>query len=317
MDAANNALLNSDNSMMTTMLDNRPFVSRAFFAVAMGTSLSAAARFNAVQRAVTDVLVPATLLALLVAVSLGLPSADLGKLTAPENQRPDAILDAFPLLFMGWTYHGVVPRVVYDLEGDKWEITKAIVLGSTTALVAYLAWSATILGNAPLGDPDGGPLQLSVAVVSVLAVITSLTGVVLGFVNEFNDAAFDGAPPPSPFADGRGDDDKRNVALWTLLPPAAVSVALGYSSVEVDNCEILNYAGIFGSSVLFLILPPLMAWQMRYAEEDVPRPLTVRPMVPLGKVLMGSMYKAAGTLILEQGLEKLGVFAFVKEHWPS
>ena len=35
--------------------------------------------------------------------------------------------------------------------------------------------------------------------------------------------------------------------------------------------------------------------------------------MPLGKVVLGSMYKAAGTLILEQGLEKLGVFAFVKE----
>ena len=71
--------------------------------------------------------------------------------------------------------------------------------------------------------------------------------------------------------------------------------------------------GIFGSSILFLILPALMAWTNRYAEEDPPRPLTVRPIVPLGKVVLGSMYKAAGTLILEQGLEKLGVFAFVKE----
>ena len=129
MDAANGALLNSDNSMIassfavgdppTSILDNHPFVSRAFFAAAMGTSLSAAARFNAVQKAVTRVLVPSTLIALLVAVSIGLPSADLGALVAPENQHPDAILDAFPILFMGWTYHGVVPRVVYDLEGDK------------------------------------------------------------------------------------------------------------------------------------------------------------------------------------------------------
>ena len=43
-------------------------------------------------------------------------------------------------------------------------------------------------------------------------------------------------------------------------------------------------------------------------------PLTVRPMVPLGKVTLGSLYKATGTLILEQGLENLGVFEFVKEH---
>lgn len=56
-----------------------------------------------------------------------------------------------------------------------------------------------------------------------------------------------------------------------------------------------------------------MAWQNRYAEEDPPRPLTVRPMVPLGKVTLGSLYKAAGTLIAEQGPEKLGVLEFVRD----
>ena len=63
-----------------------------------------------------------------------------------------------------------------------------------------------------------------------------------------------------------------------------------------------------------MILPALMAWTNRYCVEDPPRPLTVRPMVPLGKIPLGSLYKAAGTLIVEQGLEKLGLFKFVGEH---
>jgi tyrosine-specific transport protein len=33
--------------------------------------------------------------------------------------------------------------------------------------------------------------------------------------------------------------------------------------------------------------------------------------VPFGKIALGSMWKAAGTLILEQGAEKLGVFEWV------
>ena len=36
-------------------------------------------------------------------------------------------------------------------------------------------------------------------------------------------------------------------------------------------------------------------------------------MVPLGKVTLGSLYKAAGTLIAEQGPEKLGVLEFVRD----
>ncbi len=37
-------------------------------------------------------------------------------------------------------------------------------------------------------------------------------------------------------------------------------------------------------------------------------------MVPLGKIPRGSLYKAAGTLIVEKGLDKLGLFKFVMEH---
>lgn len=368
-----------DHSMLsttTTLFDSQTFLPRALFAAGTGTFLFTAAKFNTVQKVLTHVFVPTTLAAFVVAVVIGLPTADLGALIAPDNQHPDLVLNTFPLFFMGWTYHGVVPRVVYDLEGDKGKITKAIVAGSTTALLAYLAWNAVILGNvlgntgvdvgtaigdagmaagsllgtmkessavvlgdmfgpgdgsliaAVAGPADGGgtavssldapylppALQAAVATVSELAVVTSLVGVVLGFVNEFNDAVFVRAPPGSRArAYGPKADGKWKVGLLVLLPPAVASVGLGYraGAYEINNYRILDYTGIFGASVLFLILPALMAWQNRYADED--RPLTVRPMVPLGKVVLGSMYKAAGTLIVEQGLEKLGVFEFVKE----
>merc|ERR1712127_373700 len=172
-----------------------------------------------------------------------------------------------------------------------------------------------MLGNG-LGEGGAAYLDVARAVVLELAVITSLIGVVLGFVNEFDDVAFKDASVDAGAASssyGPREDDKWKVALLTLLPPALISIALGYCQINVDNYEIIDYTGIFGSSVLFLILPALMAWENRYSEQDPPRPLTVRPMFPLGKVALGSLYKAAGTLILEQGLEKLGVFEFVKE----
>lgn len=224
------------------------------------------------------------------------------------------------------------------------------VVGSVASSVGSIATaieesSSVVLGDLMLGaQGDGGSsiiaattntaatfldtthfqplLQSSIAIVSELAVITSLIGVALGFVNEFNDA-IGRIPSPSNSSSSaiirsaNEDDEKKwNVALLTLLPPAIVSVALGYFSGtnDVDNFQIIDYTGIFGSSILFLILPALMAWQNRYGEGDSARPLTVRPMVPLGKIPLGSLYKAAGTLIVEQGLDKLGVFEFVKEH---
>ena len=346
---------------------NDSFLARTVFVATMGTFLSTAEIFNTVQKSMTHIFVPLTLVAFMGALVVGLPTADFGALLASENQHPEVVLNAFPLLFMSWTYHGVVPRVVYDLEGDKDKITKAIVLGSTTALVVYLTWNAMILGNALDGTPNassaaalmgtiqesstvvlgdilsvaghGVPsaiesaaavaeksavsldtlrfkplLQSSITIVSELAVITSLIGVILGFVNEFNDAIGweDTSKPYGP----REDNKKWKVALLTLFPPAIVSICLGYYSdqYDINNYQIIDYTGIFGSSVLFLILPALMAWQNRYGTDEPPRPLTVRPMVPLGKISLSSLYKAAGTLIVEQGLEKIGVFAFVKDH---
>ena len=346
---------------------NDSFLARTVFVATMGTFLSTAEIFNTVQKSMTHIFVPLTLVAFMGALVIGLPTSDFGALLASENQHPEVVLNAFPLLFMSWTYHGVVPRVVYDLEGDKDKITKAIVLGSTTALVIYLTWNAMILGNALDGTPNassaaalmgtiqesstvvlgdilsvaghGVPsaiesaaavaeksavsldtlrfkplLQSSITIVSELAVITSLIGVILGFVNEFNDAIGweDTSKPYGP----REDNKKWKVALLTLFPPAIVSICLGYYSdqYDINNYQIIDYTGIFGSSVLFLILPALMAWENRYGTDDPPRPLTVRPMVPLGKISLSSLYKAAGTLIVEQGLEKIGVFAFVKDH---
>lgn len=349
----------------STIVDN-PFMPRAIFATLMGSFLFAASKIDSVQRTVTHFFLPVTLLGFAAAMTVGLPTADFGALLSLDNQHPELVLSAFPLLFMSWTYHGVMPRVVYDLEGDKDKITKAIVGGSTTALVMYLTWNAVVLGNVlgdgntlastataasailndgsistiqhssevllrdmlavqgddiatasaigsnPIASLQGQSLQTYVALASELAVVTSLIGVVLGFVNEFYDAI--GKLPSQAY--GPKEDNKWQVALLTLLPPAIVSVLLGPSSGGYDyNFEILDYTGIFGGSVLFLILPALMVWQNRYGEDA--RPLTVKPMFPLGKITLSSLYKAAGTLILEQGLEKIGVFEFFKELFES
>ena len=120
---ANNIMDNSNNN------NNADWLARALFATIMGAFLSTAAKYNIVQRVMTNIFVPMTLVAILGAICIGWPTADIGSLTSLSNQHPEVVLNAFPLLFMSWTYHGVVPRVVYDLEGDKNKITLAIVVG--------------------------------------------------------------------------------------------------------------------------------------------------------------------------------------------
>jgi tyrosine-specific transport protein len=71
-----------------------------------------------------------------------------------------------------------------------------------------------------------------------------------------------------------GKDFKRNkAALYGLVfvPPLALSVAnpdIFYSA--------LDYAGAFGVSTLFLVLPPFMVWQQRYGDDRFP--LATKPM---------------------------------------
>jgi hypothetical protein len=115
------------------------------------------------------------------------------------------------------------------------------------------------------------------------------------------------------------------VVLLTLTPPVVCSILLGYYNdpslrdsatstlFAVDQYQVVDYTGAFGASILFLILPALMVWQNRHG--DNARPLTVKPMFLFGKLTLVSLYKAAGMLIVEQGLEKLGVFEFVQEHF--
>ena len=56
-----------------------------------------------------------------------------------------------------------------------------------------------------------------------------------------------------------------------------------------------------------------MIWKSRYGDDD--SPLMVKPLVPFGKISLGSLWKAAGTLIIEQGAEKLGIIDFFKDQF--
>ena len=256
-------------------------------------------------------------------IGLGLPSADLSVLVAPENQNPALILDTFPIIYLSMVYHNVVPTVVTQLEGDAKKIRTAIVAGSAVPLFMYFAWNAVILGNV-LGSPEaaaevisgqldpvamlqsgehgGALLSDLVGVFSELAVVTSLIGFIYGMQDGIRDVFQ--IPKDGPTY----EKWKPAIFLGALLPPVALSS--GNPDIFLDA---LDYGGAFGVSTLFLLLPPFMVWKLRY--EDETRKVATLPLLPGGKITLGSLWKAAGTLIIEQGLDKIGVFDWVHDRW--
>lgn len=288
------------------------------FAAVMGLSLFAAS--PAVVEKVNNGLVLGVAASFLSIVALGAGTADFGALIDSSNQHPEAVVSCFPILFLALVYQNVVPTVVEKLEGDRNKIIQAIIGGTTLPFGMFLLWNAVCLGNAlasgadlsqvdPVallqsGESGGAILGPLVTGFSVLALVTSIIGFTYGLVDAWTDKL--GLPV-------KGEEyEKWKPALYGLVfaPPLALSLTdpdIFYSALE--------YGGAFGVSTLFLVLPPLMVWKERYTDTD--KPLVTAPMVPFGKIPLASMWKAAGTLILEQGAEKAGVFDFVSSHWEQ
>jgi tyrosine-specific transport protein len=287
-------------------------------------SLGAVALYTASQpivQTVNKVLVAGVFASFLGIVALGAGSADFGALIDLSNQHPENVVNAFPILFLSLVYQNIVPTVVMQLEGDRRKITTAIIGGTLAPLLMYIAWNAVILGNVMGIDPsllgnvdpvsvlqnnneEGAVLGTLVGIFSELALITSLIGFVYGLIDALTDVA--AIPMKGPVF------KKYKPALFAavFLPPLALSIGdpdIFYTA--------LDYGGAFGVSTLFLVLPPFMVWKERYGKEQ--KQLTTKPIVPFGKITLGSMWKAAGTLILEQGAEKLGIFDLFHEHFMS
>jgi tyrosine-specific transport protein len=293
---------------------------------AVGGSLLYTAKDKQVEK-VNNGLVLGVFVTFLGMVACGVPSMNVPELLNPIHSHPENVLGAAPILFLSLVYHNIVPTIVTQLEGDREKIVKAIVLGTLGPLLMFIMWNGIILGNVYTDiateaslvaghiDPvlllqqvasqeaGGQLLPTLVATFSELAVVTSLISFVYGLVNAWTDV-FQVSSTDEEY------DTKWKPILFgaTLLPPLALS--LGNPDIFY---EALDFGGAFGVSTLFLFLPPLMAWKSRYG--DVDKPIATLPIVPGGKLSLGSLYKVSATLILEQGAEKLGVFDFVKEQW--
>ena len=280
---------------------------QVFFAAVVGGSLLLAKPTWIEQ--VNNAMVLAVGASFLGIVATGAASADWSALVNPAAQHPAAVVSCFPILFLALVYQNIVPTVVNNLEGDRSKISQAIVGGTTAPLLMFLAWNAVCLGNAASAGGDlatvdpvallqsgaaGSFLGPLVTTFSVLALITSLIGFTYGLVDAWTDVFG---------INQKSEAFKRyRPALYALiyLPPLALSMTdpnIFYTALE--------YGGAFGVSTLFLVLPPLMVFKERYQDTD--SPLITKPMVGWGKLPLGALWLAAGSLIVQQAAEKSGL----------
>lgn len=301
------------NNAGLTDVTQVPGIGQAIFASICASGLFVASKKQVEQ--VNNLFVVVLAASFIGIIGIGAQSADFSSLLDLSNQHPELVVDAFPIIFLSLVFQNVVPTVVNQLEGDRSKIRKAIISGTTFPTLMFLAWNAVVLGNVQGADlsnidpvallrsaeGDNALLGTLVGGFSFLAVVTSLIGFTYALLDAWTDTFR--IPQQGP------EYEQWKPALFALIyiPPLALSVTdpnIFYNA--------LDYGGAFGVSTLFLVLPPIMVWGQRYGNEQ--SELLTKPMVPFGKIPLGSMWKAAGTLIVEQGADKLGLFDWISDH---
>jgi len=314
----NTILSMSTDSPFAETLASIPGASQATF-----TSIVALAMFGlkpTVLQNVNIVMVAGMFATFGAIVSASAQSTDFAAVFDAANQHPEQVLNCLPILFSSLVFQSIVPSVVTQLEGDRTKIQQAVIAGTTAPLLLLLAWNAVVLGNFDASavnpitlfqdNPVLGPL---VTVFSSLAILTSTLSFSRSLMGGWDSVGK--IMIPNKDAAILQESTWKKVALFSMasLPPLAWAITTMESNPDAYY-HALEFGGAFGVSTLFLVLTPIMVWKHRYAETH---PIVTKPLVPLGKIPLGSMWKAAATLILEQGAEKLGVFEFIHDKFLS
>jgi tyrosine-specific transport protein len=223
-----------------------------------------------------------------------------------------AIGQTVPIAFVALVYQNIVPTLAVKLEGDGRQLRRAILLGTGLPLLMFVIWNGAILGS--VGDgwgPGEGaamaeifdPLEFlrqrsrlewvgaAIAIFSEFAVATSLIGQVYGLYHFFNDAV--------PWRIG---ERERRLPLYSLIFGPPLGLVTGDTSLFFAA---LDYAGAFGVSILFGIMPAAVAWQQRDRAIAEGETRSVR-LLPGGKGILAITILIAVGIISQQILEKIG-----------
>lgn len=212
-----------------------------------------------------------------------------------QHQDWNAATLMIPALVVSFGFHNLVPSLTSYLNYQPKSLVKAIIIGSAIPLLIYLVWEVLILGLVPLQDFQhalnegeiatqalkkavGSSWILDIAqAFAFFAIVTSLLSVSLSFVDFL--------------ADGlrihKTSKGRLLLAALVLMPPFIFSLL--YPQIFLIA---LNYAGGYGTVILFGILPVLMAWKGRYIQK-----WDQSPVLPGGKISLAIIMVCALTII--------------------
>jgi tyrosine-specific transport protein len=197
-------------------------------------------------------------------------------------------LDVLPIAFTSFAYQGIIPTLALHMHHEVSSIRRAILIGSSIPLIAYITWEWLILGVVPIQGPNGlhhaleqglnavQPLKTFIAnpvvyslgqAFAFFALLTSFLGVSLGL----RDFLADGLPIRKDFL------GKSLLTLLVLIPPLIIAVIYPHIFLVA-----LDYAGGFGCALLLGLLPITMTWVGRYVLK-----LPSQPQLPGGKLVLG------------------------------
>ncbi|CAM6034823.1 unnamed protein product [Sphagnum compactum] len=237
-----------------------------------------------------------------------------------------------PIMILALVYHDLTPVLCAHLGGDKDRIRKSIVLGSMVPLVMFLLWDAVALCLVPVsGSQDsvdvlisfgGTGLAFVIEAFSLLAVATSFIGTVLG-LSEFlveqlgkaqtsmsrrgrsirrHQVVYLGSQPISKWLKRNGI--RACATLLMLVPPLVASYIVSDAFYSASN-----FAGAYGMTSLYGVIPPAMAWTLhrsgsllseRSKEVLEPKPSQQPIVVPGGKLTLAGIGACACVVILGQ-----------------
>ena len=303
-------------------------------------------------------------------LALGVPNVDLANLARADVP---AVVPAVPVMVLSLVFHNVVPTICYQLGCDLNRIRTAILVGSAIPTLMFILWNLVILGSVPpeaaeaakqaaaaaqaagtsvsdIFDPlqglraSGDAFGQVVRAFSLLAIVTSFIGFVLGLNDYFADLlagplGIDATAAPSSDAaattaaggggggaggggkDASGADDAQgssssssSAARFTPLQRAALfscsllpplGVALYDPSLFFAA---LDNAGTFGILTLFGMVPAAMAWESRYGEGSTlpgEGENAVPAVLPGGRATLGVMGFGAAAIVALESYEKL------------
>eukprot|EP00667_Euglena_gracilis_P007185 EG_transcript_7249 len=205
-----------------------------------------------------------------------------------------------PILLLSLVYQNIVPTICTQLAGDVPRIRAAILYGTAVPTVGFVLWNAVALGLVPyeagvdplqvLSQEGNEVLQVAVQTFALSAVSTSAIGFVLGLVDFFDDSLGKRLSLP-------GSALRPYAFTLTVVPP--LIFALSYPQVFFDA---LQFAGIYGVSTLFGLVPPLMAWRARAAMPQLDKPL-----LPGGRLTLLGMVAFISLVILNDVVSRLAV----------